>query len=43
VLDLVRERLEDRPAGQRAALGPLGPSTDQCPGGCCEFRTGARA
>jgi ferrochelatase len=37
VVDLVRERLEDRPAAQRAALGPLGPSTDECPDGCCVF------
>jgi ferrochelatase len=37
VVDLVRERLEDRPAAQRAALGPMGPSTDECPDGCCVF------
>ncbi|HEY2520737.1 MAG TPA: ferrochelatase [Streptosporangiaceae bacterium] len=37
VVDLVRERLEDRPEAGRAALGPLGPSTDECPGGCCVF------
>jgi ferrochelatase len=47
VVDLVRERLEDRPGAGRAALGPLGPSTDGCPGGCCVFTgpaagTGAR-
>jgi len=52
VIDLVRERLEDRPDADRAALGSLGPSTDQCPPGCCVFsrpaappqaRPGARA
>jgi ferrochelatase len=37
VVDLVRERLGDRPAAQRAALGPMGPSTDGCPAGCCVF------
>jgi ferrochelatase len=43
VVDLVRERLEDRPYAARAALGPLGPSTDECPAGCCVFsRPGAR-
>jgi ferrochelatase len=44
VVDLVRERLEDRPYAARAALGPLGPSTDECPVGCCVFsRPGARS
>jgi ferrochelatase len=44
VVDLVRERLEDRPYAARAALGPLGPSTDECPAGCCVFnRPGAPA
>jgi ferrochelatase len=44
VVDLVRERLDDRPAAERAALGALGPSTDECPAGCCVFnRPGARA
>jgi ferrochelatase len=37
VVDLVRERLEDRPDSERQALGPLGPSTDDCPDGCCVF------
>jgi ferrochelatase len=37
VIDLVRERLEDRPESERQALGPLGPSTDECPDGCCVF------
>ncbi|HEX3749978.1 MAG TPA: ferrochelatase [Streptosporangiaceae bacterium] len=44
VIDLVRERLDDRPDAERAALGSLGPSTDVCPDGCCGFsRPGARA
>ena len=44
VVDLVRERLDDRPAAERAALGALGPSTDECPAGCCVFgRPGAPA
>jgi protoporphyrin/coproporphyrin ferrochelatase len=43
VIDLVRERLDDRPAAERAALGSLGPSTDVCPDGCCVFsQPGAR-
>jgi ferrochelatase len=43
VIDLVRERLDDRPQAERAALGSLGPSTDECPAGCCVFsRPGAR-
>jgi protoporphyrin/coproporphyrin ferrochelatase len=44
VIDLVRERVDDRPGAERAALGSLGPSTDVCPAGCCVFsRPGARA
>src|SRR6201996_7624567 len=48
VIDLVRERLDDRPGADRSALGSLGPSTDECPVGCCVFtgpaaRPGARA
>ena len=44
VVDLVRERLEDRPYAARAALGPLGPPADECPPGCCVFsRPGAAA
>jgi ferrochelatase len=44
VVDLVRERLDGRPEADRAALGSLGPSTDECPPGCCVFsRPGARA
>jgi ferrochelatase len=44
VVDLVRERLEDRPYAARAALGPLGPPADECPAGCCVFsRPGAAA
>lgn len=35
VRDLVLERVEDRPAMARAALGDLGPSYDICPAGCC--------
>ena len=43
VIDLVRERLDDRPAAERAALGSLGPSADVCPDGCCVFsQPGAR-
>jgi ferrochelatase len=39
VIDLVRERLAapGAPDTARAALGPLGPSTDVCPAGCCTF------
>jgi ferrochelatase len=39
VIDLVRERLAapGAPDTARAALGPLGPSTDLCPAGCCAF------
>jgi len=39
VIDLVRERLAGpgAPDTARAALGPLGPSTDVCPAGCCAF------
>src|SRR6201994_4410346 len=43
VIDLVRERLEDRPDAERQALGSLGPSTDRCPDGCCVFRPEAAA
>jgi ferrochelatase len=35
IADLVRERLEDRPADRRTALSPLGPWWDVCPAGCC--------
>lgn len=44
VIDLVRERLEDRPAAERAALGSLGPPADECPASCCMFsRPGTRS
>lgn len=36
VIGLVRER-QDGAGAPRAALGPLGPSTDECPPGCCVF------
>src|ERR1700761_2546365 len=43
VVDLVRERLEDRPDSERQGPGPLAPSPDECPAGCCVFaRPGAR-
>jgi protoporphyrin/coproporphyrin ferrochelatase len=35
VRDLVMERMHGRPAGERPALGELGPSHDVCPPGCC--------
>jgi ferrochelatase len=35
IVDLVRERLEGRPAGRRAALSALGPWRDVCVAGCC--------
>jgi ferrochelatase len=35
IRDLVLERLERRPPGQRSALGEVGPSHDVCPAGCC--------
>ena len=42
VADLVRERLEDRAAGERAALSPLGPWRDACLAGCCPNPRGPR-
>ena len=42
IVDLVRERLGS-PDAPRAALGPLGPSTDACPPGCCAFTRPARS
>ena len=42
IIDLVRERL-GAPDAPRAALGPLGPSTDVCPPGCCTFSRPAAA
>ena len=35
VRELVLERLADPPPAARPALGPLGPSHDVCPAGCC--------
>jgi protoporphyrin/coproporphyrin ferrochelatase len=35
VRELVCERLEQRPAAERRALGVYGPSWDACPVGCC--------
>lgn len=40
--DLVTERLDDLPAGQRPALTALGPSYDVCPAGCCPNPRGER-
>ncbi len=40
--DLVTERLDDVPAGQRPALTTLGPSYDVCPAGCCPNPRGER-
>jgi protoporphyrin/coproporphyrin ferrochelatase len=42
VVDLVRERLDERPAGERAALSPLGPWRDVCLAGCCPSPRGPR-
>ncbi len=42
VADLVRERLEDRAAGERSALSPLGPWRDACLAGCCPNPRGPR-
>ena len=36
IVDLVQERLEGRPAGDRAHVTDLGPSFDICRPGCCE-------
>ncbi len=35
IVDLVRERIEGRPVGRRAALSALGPWRDVCVAGCC--------
>lgn len=37
--DLVRERVEGRPAAERAALTDLGPDVDVCRPGCCAHAT----
>jgi ferrochelatase len=42
VVDLVRERLDDRPAAERAALTRLGPWRDVCLAGCCPNPRGTR-
>ena len=42
VADLVRERLDGRTAGRRAALSPLGPWRDICLAGCCPNPRGPR-
>ena len=42
VADLVRERLDDRAPGERAALSPLGPWRDVCLAGCCPNPRGVR-
>ena len=42
VVDLVRERLEDRPAAERAALSGLGTWPDRCVAGCCPDPRGPR-
>jgi ferrochelatase len=38
LVDLVAERVEGRPAGQRASVTALGPWYDVCRPGCCENR-----
>ena len=42
VAELVRERLDDRAPGERAALSPLGPWRDVCLAGCCPNPRGER-
>ena len=42
VAELVRERLDDRAPGERAALSPLGPWRDVCLAGCCPNPRGVR-
>jgi len=42
VVDLVRERVRDRPATDRATLSSLGPWPDSCVAGCCPNPRGPR-
>jgi protoporphyrin/coproporphyrin ferrochelatase len=42
VRELVCERIEDRPAEERCALGSFGPNWDVCPAGCCPNLRGPR-
>jgi len=42
IVDLVQERLQDRPAAERKALSPLGPWPEVCAPGCCPNPRGPR-
>ena len=42
LVELIRERLDDVPAEQRAALSQYGPSYDTCPANCCANQRGAK-